>query len=586
MDVDGVRILNEEHLSLLKDELWALVYNDAYADILVICSDGRIKLNSLIINLIFPCLHPVSGYPHLEQALLVPDKTQRQIEQEIVGLLAVLDDQVSATAAQSTEVRADANNSPSNTLLSCTQNKEHVEVDGQDDNKNSSEDDAGNNSCSDSWVVEVKSVAPIIQSDSVQNKNTRLRRSHIWDHFRRSDFDEESAHCHYCGKQIRTRKGCTTTMIRHLRAKHAEIYSRADKASSNTKKEDAESGWLAKFSTPINRENVTGIGCAICNKIFKTTPVGFSGLVRHIEQKHGHIFKTLCFVCKLPLEEGQTFPSCLTCGCKYHPTCVPVDEEPGQGTTRINLTDDDNFQELKAVAFSLAEISSEACAYCNKQQHRRHQRTKYKLNRINSSDKVASLCPNCGKKYKNITTHIRTHHHQPCVKVDKGARHERVQCDICTKVFSRKTHLKEHIKSVHDKIKAHKCKFCCREFYRKSNFRRHVRTMHMHVPDNNEVVTSSFACVQCDKVFKSRNSLNKHQRVVHLKLAKSKPEAVCKDCGQSFTQAGSMYEHVRKVHGREPPIPPQRQKMNIQHKVLLDKDTILRVHPELKLDLD
>ena len=192
---------------------------------------------------------------------------------------------------------------------------------------------------------------------------------------------------------------------------------------------------------------------------------------------------------------------------------------------------------------------------------------KYYLTRLNNSTQAASVCPHCGKEFKNLSEHIKVHH--------LGLkRRQPAQCDICKKVFTQKAHLKEHIRSVHEQVKEYKCKFCLREFYRKPNFKRHMQSMHMNVAAGEEV-----GCEECGRMFKTKNSLYKHRRTVHEGHVVAKP-MFCEDCGQSFTQSGSLYAHMRKVHGREPEIANNRRN-NLVEKMYVDTSLILELHPEL-----
>jgi len=66
-------------------------------------------------------------------------------------------------------------------------------------------------------------------------------------------------------------------------------------------------------------------------------------------------------------------------------------------------------------------------------------------------------------------------------------------CDMCSKIFKLRFHLKQHLK-VHkeEKKKTHKCDFCSKAFKLKTDLIRHTRTHTGKRP---------FKCVLCQKAF-------------------------------------------------------------------------------------
>jgi KRAB domain-containing zinc finger protein len=192
------------------------------------------------------------------------------------------------------------------------------------------------------------------------------------------------------------------------------------------------------------------------------------------------------------------------------------------------------------------------------------------------SGRYPGLCPQCGKEFRNLASHVKTAH------LGQASSHLAAECGICRRRFTQKVHLKEHIRSVHQQVKQFRCSFCCREFYRKPNFRRHMRAVHMQ--RDLAVPRERVACVDCLKVFRSKNALAKHRRNIHLGLRETTRRFYCEECGQSFTQSGSLYSHVRKVHGREPDLPRNGTSRD-QQRVRLDPARIFEAHPELKVDL-
>ena len=108
------------------------------------------------------------------------------------------------------------------------------------------------------------------------------------------------------------------------------------------------------------------------------------------------------------------------------------------------------------------------------------------------------------------------------------------QCDQCNKQYSHKSHLNQHIASVHDG-KKHECDHCKKQFSHRSSLKVHIDAVHEG---------TKFDCDMCDKTFTQKNSLKIHIKTVH---EKKRPFA-CEICGKSFQDKNGMKRHLRLVH--------------------------------------
>ena len=89
------------------------------------------------------------------------------------------------------------------------------------------------------------------------------------------------------------------------------------------------------------------------------------------------------------------------------------------------------------------------------------------------------------------------------------------KCDICNKLFSNKSSLTKHIKSVHEKIKF-KCEICDKEFSQEDNLQRHKKAVHSK--------NIEFKCVVCERKFSRKDNLLAHKNVC----------CKCKHCHEQF----------------------------------------------------
>lgn len=140
------------------------------------------------------------------------------------------------------------------------------------------------------------------------------------------------------------------------------------------------------------------------------------------------------------------------------------------------------------------------------------------------------------------------------------------ECEICHSRFARSSHLRLHVRTIHEKLKPFQCDECDARFGHVSSKYRHYRTVHLKRRD--------FSCDRCGQTFAERSAVLKHCRTVHegcrpypcsicgfrfhfkLHLAqhvatvhdKLRPHR-CSICNSSFGQRSSLNRHIRQIHG-------------------------------------
>jgi len=137
-------------------------------------------------------------------------------------------------------------------------------------------------------------------------------------------------------------------------------------------------------------------------------------------------------------------------------------------------------------------------------------------------------CLKCYKKYRNIKA-LRSHNkqvhiekqftcdHFNCNYVGKTKyelnRHEashdkKFDCNICEKLFSSKSELKNHISIKHEDPDRFKCHVCDKRLNSKQTLRRHLQTHEVYAE-------KQFSCEQCPKSYQLKEALKQHQQQVH-----------------------------------------------------------------------
>ena len=89
-------------------------------------------------------------------------------------------------------------------------------------------------------------------------------------------------------------------------------------------------------------------------------------------------------------------------------------------------------------------------------------------------------------------------------------------CQHCGKLLTTNSKLQNHVKSVHEGLRAHACKFCSKRFTTNGNLKAHEAAIH----------TGQFPhkCHICEKGFSRKQALESHYRQNH-SLAEQQPKA-------------------------------------------------------------
>ena len=164
-------------------------------------------------------------------------------------------------------------------------------------------------------------------------------------------------------------------------------------------------------------------------------------------------------------------------------------------------------------------------------------------------------CKDCGKAYTEEST-LKIH--QNCFH--KGLRP--YKCDLCDKSFGRNGDLKSHKEDVHEGVTV-ECPICGKGGLTKSSLKGDLK---------NHTGVAKVKCTKCDKTFRNKHVLKKHQESVHegirplkcdvcgkrftgsaslkihIRSHKGVKHYECKECGLRFTSSGRLWMHVKGVH--------------------------------------
>ena len=109
-------------------------------------------------------------------------------------------------------------------------------------------------------------------------------------------------------------------------------------------------------------------------------------------------------------------------------------------------------------------------------------------------------------------------------------------CKLCSKSFSCKIAVSNHMSAIHDKKKPHKCESCSKSFGYSSHLAWHKKKVHEGLV--------SFQCKICSKSFSSKIAVSNHMSAIH---DKKKPYK-CESCFKTFGYLNNLSNHKCKIN--------------------------------------
>ena len=116
----------------------------------------------------------------------------------------------------------------------------------------------------------------------------------------------------------------------------------------------------------------------------------------------------------------------------------------------------------------------------------------------------------------------------------KNINVKQTKCLICNKIYSNRSEMKRHVKSVHEAKKPHKCPICGYSCSKRSNLTRHVKSVHEGKKPHK--------CSICDYRCSIKPTLKVHVETVHEGKKPHKGSICDYSCSTLIQNAGSHSE--------------------------------------------
>ena len=109
-------------------------------------------------------------------------------------------------------------------------------------------------------------------------------------------------------------------------------------------------------------------------------------------------------------------------------------------------------------------------------------------------------------------------------------------CPICNAGFTKSSHMKRHITSVHEGTKPYPCSLCETRFAQNGDLQRHMKEVHEKIKRHK--------CPHCEATFAKTNQVKNHIASIH----DDKRPFACPNCEAAFKLKHTLAKHIKRAH--------------------------------------
>nr|ALS04530.1 putative zinc finger protein 25 [Acartia pacifica] len=227
-----------------------------------------------------------------------------------------------------------------------------------------------------------------------------------------------------------------------------------------------------------------------------------------------------------------------------------VEAEEGDSDWPLNLTEESSLKDIShdklRLEIEVKPPESDAPSHAmdkNPQTAKPKKRSKQKV-RSAKRGKMCDICQQTFARLKDLDQHLIDNPDSSCkenadfapnITLNLDGNHE---CEICGKWFAKKVALKQH-KETHNNTKGYLCIACGTAFKSQSHLINHRKRVHLRLKFH--------GCSECGKEFYSKKEYDEHVRT----HSGDKPFQ-CTQCGKFFSRSAHLKRHTDSIHGLKP----------------------------------
>ena len=437
------------------------------------------------------------------------------------------------------------------------------------------------------------------EDEPKRGRPPKIKRSFVWSYFVPVENDQ-AAMCFTCGDVFKAKAGNTTNLISHLRFKHPDVYEQVRVSqneehlvkarqklldvvpkSHNIFSEDGSNGVplemspMAVKSSPVwtifkpDEGNSLKAKCSLCQKFLFRPENSTELLINHVRNDHQAAFDRIRIQLESPdqpdpldpanpIKDFYAISDQKYAQCKHCLEIVSIQESGVILIDHVTSRHPDIHAAYKSLCAKWQKERQEEYLVYQRNEQKNVNPLEQIWNYFDKTDnKYQVSCKSCqavvlfsDQSLVEINEHIEQDHFDIYYQFLSDTTGIRVApdddladrtCPDCQKVFSRRSCMLIHRKTIHASIHPFQCHVCGKTFARPEAYRTHIH-----------IRLKSYLCTHCGKQFTSSHKRNQHERAHFAEKGEKPKTEKCTFCGKMFSFRHNRLRHEKLHRGEKP----------------------------------